>query len=298
MLSTAQQFLRLSNFKKAWEKVAQKQGCAGIDNETIANFSRHCQANLSQLREAVANSTYQPLPYRQIFIPKNQTSFRELQIPTVRDRIVQQALLNVLYPLTEEKFSPASFAYRPQISYLDAVAKVADWREAGYHWVFDADIIDYFNNIQHNLLLIKTRKYVENLGILCLIKAWLSVGVLTKNGLIYPKKGISQGSVISPILANIYLNEFDWKISKSDLKLVRYADDFLILSDSQERLERASSQVAYLLNLIELELNQDKTRITNFERGFQFLGHGFYGQGIFPVDSYRTKKKKQEAFNH
>lgn len=287
------EFLSFSNFQLAWQKVAENQGCAGIDEETIADFAQNQQMNLSQLKDAVAQSTYSPSSLRQILIPKNKGSWRELRIPTVRDRIVQQALLNVLYPLTEEKFSPCSFAYRPNISYLMAVEKVAYWRDRGYHWVLDADIVQYFDNIDHQRLLIEVRKFIDNPGILCLIKAWISAGVLTNEGLVLPQKGIPQGAVISPILANIYLDELDRFISVSDSKLVRYADDFLILSRSQEKIIQAYSEVSQILNFMKLTLHTQKTQITNFERGFRFLGHGFLENAIFPIENSFIKPNSE-----
>ena len=279
------QFLRLSNFQQAWYKVAEKHGCAGIDGETIQHFAREQDTNLSQLRDAVANSTYEPQPCKQILIPKKKGDWRELRVPTVRDRIVQQALLNVFYSITETKFSSDSFAYRPNKSYLDAVKKVAAWRDLGYEWVLDSDIVEFFDRLDHQRLLKEIRKYFNNPGILCLIKAWISVGVLTDSGLILPEKGIPQGAVISPLLANIYLDQFDWLIGNSaDLKLVRYADDFVILAQSQERIIQARVEVAQILQEMGLELHQGKTRITNFETGFRFLGHGFLQKAIFPSE--------------
>ena len=273
-----EKFLSLANFQRAWDKVALKQGCAGIDEETIDEFRRNVRANLSQLREAVADSTYQPLPWKQVLIPKNKGGWRELKIPTVRDRIVQQALLNVLTPVMDNKFASVSFAYRPNMSYINAVEQVARWRDLGYHWVLDADIAQYFDNIDHQRLLREFRKHIDNPGILCLLKAWISVGALT------------QGAVISPLLANIYLDEFDRIISASpDFKLVRYADDFLVLACTQEQIVKAHAEVERVLNSLGLALHPKKTQITNFKRGFRFLGHGFLDNAIFPVESPTTQ---------
>ncbi len=198
---------------------------------------------------------------------------------------MQQALLNVLYPLMEEKFSSASFAYRPNLSYINAVEKIADWRDKGYHWVLDADIVKFFDNIDHHRLLKEVRRHIDNPRILCLIKAWISVGVLTEEGLILPQKGIPQGAVISPLLANIYLHEFDELVTATDLKLVRYADDFLVLAQTHERILQAKSEIISLLDSIGLMMHTEKTQITNFGQGFRFLGHGFLENAIFPVDA-------------
>ncbi len=291
MTDIASKFLDINNFQRAWSKVAENRGCAGVDGETIDSFARNQTVNIYQLLNAVANSNYQPLPCKQVIIPKKNGTQRELKIPTVRDRIVQQALLNVLNPLMEEKFSPVSFAYRPNLSYINAVEKIADWRDIGYVWVLDADIVKFFDNIDHYRLLKEVRLHIDNPGILCLIKSWISVGVLTQEGLILPQKGIPQGAVISPLLANIYLHEFDELVSATDLKLVRYADDFLVLSRSEERILSAKLEIINLLDSMGLTINTEKTQITNFERGFRFLGHGFLENAIFPVDANKVKLK-------
>ena len=293
MNSIVAEFLYLPNFRQAWYKVADNQGCAGIDGETLEDFAQNQELNLVQLRDSVANSTYTPQPLQQVLIPKNSGKFRELRIPTVRDRIVQQALLNVLYPVTEEIFSEASFAYRPNRHYLDAVKKVAYWRDSGYLWVLDGDIVEFFASLDQQYLLAEVRKIVDNSGILCLVKAWISVGTATDKGLIYPEKGVPQGAVISPMLANIYLHKFDEYFAQTELKLVRYADDFLLLSKTQDGIMLAYAQVVQLLNFLGLKLHEEKSRITHFDKGFKFLGHGFLYRSIFPIDDDSKSRKNQ-----
>ncbi len=285
LITILDEFLKIENFQRAWEKVAENRGCAGVDGESIDRFARNQTINIYQLRDAVANVTYQPSPCKQVIIPKRNGTQRELKIPTVRDRIVQQALLNILSPLMEEKFSSASFAYRPNLSYINAVEKVAEWRDMGYQWVLDADIVKFFDSIDHRRLLKAVRLHIDNPRILCLIKSWVSAGVLTEEGVIVPQKGIPQGAVISPLLANIYLHEFDELVTATDLKLVRYADDFLVLARSQERILQAKLEIINLLEAMGLMIHTEKTHITTFERGFRFLGHGFLDNAIFPVDA-------------
>ena len=294
-ISIIEQFLALNNFQVAWEKVAAKQGSAGVDNETIADFGNNLSQNLTLLRDSIANNSYQPLPCKQAFLPKGKGKFRELKIPTIRDRIIQHALLNVITPLIESQFSASSFAYRPNLSYINAVEKVAYYRDNGYVFVLDADIVKFFDNIDHQQLLNKFKKFLNHEDILSLIKAWITAGVLTENGLITSTKGIPQGAVISPFLANIYLDEFDQIISNSDLKLVRYADDFLVLANSQKRIISAYYQVASLLKSWHLELHEQKSQITNFERGFRFLGHGFLQNAIFPLEDSSPKRGKNKG---
>lgn len=294
--SIIEEFLAPSNFQRAWQKVKSKQGSAGLDGETLENFSQDLNANLFNLRESVLNSTYQPLPYKQTLIPKSKGSCRELRIPSVRDRIVQQALLNVLGPILENQFSSASFAYRPNLSYLDAVKAVARWRDLGFCWVMDADIVQYFNNIDHQILLQKIREFIDLSGFLWLIKSWLTAGVVTdQRQLIKIDMGIPQGAVISPLLANLYLNEFDYSFATSEVKLVRYADDFVLLGRSREQISQAGDQVKQILAALKLSLHSEKTQITNFERGFRFLGHGFLENAIFPLESSKNESFSSSA---
>ncbi|ELR98432.1 reverse transcriptase domain-containing protein [Gloeocapsa sp. PCC 73106] len=290
-------FLNHHNFRQAWAKVADNQGSSGIDRETIDKFAADEENNLVALLESVVNNTYTPKPLLQVLIPKDQQKFRELKIPTVRDRIVQQALLNVLYPITENIFSDSSFAYRPNLSYLDAIKKIAFWRDHGFLWVLDADIVTFFDSIDHQKLLLEVRKVIDNPRILCLIKAWITAGISNQQNTIALDRGIPQGAVISPLLSNVYLHQLDEYITKSDLKLVRYADDFVVLSDTEAKIRVAYTQVVQLLNIMGLKLNAEKTKITHFNKGFQFLGHGFFRSAVFPIDekkeSSRLNRKKK-----
>ena len=236
-------FLRLENFQAAWLRVAKNKGCAGVDGETIAQFSKHADQSLMRLVRQIEQGTYQPLPLRQLWVPKKDGTWRSLAVPTVRDRIVQQALLNVLHPMMEPQFEDCSFAYRPRRSHLMAVRQVNHWHHEGYEWLLDGDLVKYFDNVQYPRLL---DEVVERLapadgglaGSLLgsslmpdfyrmLIEQWLSVGVMTKEGLMVPGKGLPQGAVISPILANIYLDDFDEVVLAAGVKLVRYADDMV-----------------------------------------------------------------------
>lgn len=293
MTAIVNDFLAPENFQQAWFKVRDKKGCAGADEESITDFASNLKFNLTTLRESVAQNTYQPHPLKQALIPKNNGKMRELRIPTIRDRIVQQALLNVLVPIVEPTFSDCSFAYRPNRSIIKAVEKIADWHDLGYNWILDADIVKYFDNIDHQILLVQLRQYLNHPGILCLIKAWISSGILTNKEWKRTEKGIPQGAVISPLLANIYLDRFDKAICSDDLKLVRYADDFLLLGKSRNRILQAYSEVIRLLYTLNLTIHTDKTQITNFERGFRFLGHGFIENYIFPLESPRQKSLLQ-----
>lgn len=310
------QFLSPSNFQAAWEKVADNQGCAGVDGETIAQFGQRAEDNLQRLRQTVANGTYKPLPLRQLLIPKKDKSWRELAVPTVRDRIVQQALLNILHGFFEPQFEPSSFAYRPGRSHLMAVRQVENWHKRGYDWILDADLVDFFDTIQHPRLLAEVSERLNAKALrrsdsvlskrlrsqpdlaklsLTLIEQWISSGVATSEGLILPNQGVPQGSVISPLLSNIYLDDFDEAMAESPLKLVRFADDFVLLGRKEHQVQQGLEHISALLKTMGLAMHPEKTEVTNFQRGFQFLGHTFVGDLI--VKNQKEKSSKLEVIN-
>jgi CRISPR-associated protein Cas1 len=292
-------FLDRANFYLAWEKVASNQGGAGVDGETIAHFANHADTYLDNMRRAIADGKYYPMLLRQIFVPKKDGGWRELRVPTVRDRIVQQAILNVLYPVLEREFETSSFAYRPGRSHKMAAQQVSAWYRSGYEWVLDADIVEYFENVRLNRLMAEVRERIapKDLAhgaaiIEKLIPAFLHAGVLTEAGIILPEKGLAQGSVISPILANVYLDDFDEIVMAAGLKLVRYADDFVVMAKKERRILKAKQEITEILAGMGLQLNPDKTQITNFDRGFRFLGHTFVGDLMLPVTRERDREPK------
>lgn len=293
--SLRDRFLSLSNFEQAWDTVASNRGCAGVDGETITDFGYRKASALAALLDAIAEDRYRPMPLRQIWIPKRSGGWRELGVPTVRDRLVQQALLQVLHPLIEPHFEPLSYAYRPGRSHRLAAEQVGVWRDRGYTWVLEADIVRYFERIRHPRLLAEVQERIDVPWVLALVDLWITTGKLTPAGIVLPTLGIPQGSPISPMLANVYLDDLDEAMAQPGWILVRYADDFVVLARSQERSQAAQEQVAQLLTEMGLELHPEKTRITTFEKGFRFLGHTFAGQVVVPPLSRRRRQvQKQE----
>jgi CRISP-associated protein Cas1 len=306
-------FLQLENFQLAWQRVAENKGCAGVDGETIAHIIPRADKVLATLIRQIHMGEYRSLPLRQFWIPKKDGTWRGLGVSTVRDRIVQQALLNVLHPILEPQFEDCSFAYRPGRSHLMAVRQVDYWHRQGYEWVMDADVVKYFDQVGHVRLLAEVAERLPEVGkeagvwrweanrvvsngadfVMALIEQWLSVGVLTKQGLVLPEKGIAQGSVVSPILANVYLDDFDEILLAAGLKLVRYADDFVVLGKTEGQVQEAKELVGQVLTGMGLTLHPEKTRVTNFRRGFRFLGHVFSGD-LVVREAGKTKRERAE----
>lgn len=277
------QFLSADNFAQAWAKVAANQGCAGVDGESIAAIAVEPERVLRGLRRQLRAGQYRPLPLRQFHIPKRSGGSRCLAVPTVRDRIVQQALLQVLHPVMDPQFETSSYAYRPGRSHHMAVDRIRHLQHRGYDWVLDADIIRYFDHIQHSRLLAEVQERLDLDWVLALVHSWLTVGILTPEGIVLPQQGVPQGAVISPILANVYLDDFDELIAAQGYELVRYADDFVVLGHSQAQLAQVQSDIAAYFQTVGLQLHPDKTRLTQFEQGFRFLGHAFVGDLVVPV---------------
>jgi CRISP-associated protein Cas1 len=292
-----QDFYHPENWQVAWQHIKANNGTAGVDGETITHFKNNADTYIPKLIKAVQENRYTPLPLRQFFIPKKDNTWRTLGIPTVRDRIVQQALLNILHPALEPHFSSASYAYRPGRSHLMAVRQVAKWRDQGYHWVLDADLVSYFDNVQHDRLLAEVQERLPQPDFLRLIAIWLKAGIFTKEGVKIPIQGIPIGSGLSPILANIYLDDFDELLATTEFQLVRYADDFTILAKTENQVHTAYEMVVKILTAIELQINPQKTRIVNFDRGFRFLGHTFVGKMAIPdkIKSPRQAAGKRRA---
>jgi CRISP-associated protein Cas1 len=291
------EFYSLENWQAAWQHIKANNGTAGVDGETIEHFQHHADTYIPQLIKAIKENRYTPLPLRQIFIPKKDNSWRTLGIPTVRDRLAQQALLNILHPALEPHFAPSSFAYRPGRSHLMAVRQIAKWRDQGYHWVLDADLVAYFDNVQHDRLLAEVQERLPQPEFLRLIEMWLKAGILTKEGVKIPVQGIPIGSGISPILANVYLDDFDELLATTEYQLVRYADDFTILARQEQQIHTAYELVVNILTKIGLQINPTKTQIANFDRGFRFLGHTFVGKMAIPnkIKSPRQVAGKRRA---
>ena len=281
---------RLSNLKAAWEGVAANQGGAGVDETTIAEFNLNADERLQQLSGALRDRTYKPLPVRRAYIPKaGSKERRPLGIPAVIDRIVQTALRNVIEPIFEQEFDASSYGFRPNLGCNNALAEVEGLLASGRLHVVDVDLRKYFDSIPHKKLMAEVARRIADGAVLDLIESYLHQGVLEDLKLWNPATGTPQGAVISPLLANVYLHPVDVAMRQAGYTLVRYADDMVVLCRSREEAEAALAMLRELLEVRELQLHPEKTRLAHLmERpGFQFLGYVFY-------DRFRDPRKSSE----
>ncbi len=268
-----------ANLQRAFDKVRRNGGSAGADEQTVAHFGRHAQAELGRLQAQLRDGTYEPQPARRAWIPKpGSNERRPLGIPAVRDRVVQGALRHVLEPIFETEFAEHSYGFRPGRGARDALRRVEGLLKAGHDWVVDADLKSYFDTIPHDGLMALVKERVADGRVLALVESFLRAGVMEEaKGWQPTEEGTPQGGVISPLLANLYLNPLDQQMERAGWAMVRYADDFVILCRSQAEAQTALQAVRQWVNEAGLTLHPEKTRVVNAEApdGFDFLGYHF-----------------------
>ncbi|MCK8828594.1 group II intron reverse transcriptase/maturase, partial [Natroniella acetigena] len=279
----------------AGQKVLGNGGCGGVDNVSIEEYENNYGMNMRELHRQLRENTYEPLPVLRTYISKGNGEKRPLGIPVIKDRIAQQAVRQVLEVYLEREFCECSFGFRPNRSAHDAIEKIEEYKKEGYHWVVDADIKSYFDTIDHELLMDFIAEYISDGWVLDIIRSWLTIGVMTEEGREETREGTPQGGVISPLLANIYLHYFDRKMTRRGYKIVRFADDFVILTKSKDKADRALKVTRQTIeNELKLKLHPRKTVVTNFYDGFEFLGFKFhYSRYKRPKERAITKFKNK-----
>lgn len=269
--ATLTQALDPHNLLTAWERVQANDGSAGWDGEGLAQFNRHLNAELAALATEVNQHSYQPQPLLCVAIERADGGTRELAIPSVRDRVLQTAVVRVLQPTIDPYLCDASFAYRPARSVQLALAEVEYWRDMGLRWVFESDIEKFFDRIPHGPLLQVVRRWVADEGLQALIEHWVSAIVWRQTPELL-QRGVPQGSPLSPLLANLYLHKFDLDLQNAGHQHVRYADDFLVLTRTHDEALTAWSDAQTMLKRLGLSLKESKTKVICFDEGFEFLG--------------------------
>ena len=269
---------------QAWSKVVSNDGMAGYDKRSITDYSWRIEEHLSALGRQLLTGTYEPQPLLKLVMLKPSGKLRVLLIPTVMDRVAQTAAAMVLTPLVESELGANTFAYRKGLSRMTAAREIERLRNLGYNWVVDADISSFFDTVDHPLLFHRFRELCDDEELLTLIAQWLTALIVDgHNPKVKNTTGLPQGCPISPMLANLYLDKFDERIEKEGFKLVRFADDFLILCKTKPKAEAARQLSESALAELKLQLNNEKTRITTFSEGFKYLGYLFIRSLVLPT---------------
>lgn len=282
---------KVANLESAWTKTQRKKGAAGVDHVTVAGYAKQRDVKLKRVRERLSSGTYYPSPVRRTYIPKSSGGeLRPLGIPTVEDRMVQTAIRHMIEPIFERTFAESSYGFRPNRGCKDALRQVDRLLKSGRYYVVDADMRQCFDRIPHDKLFARVKERIADKKVLELIQRFLKQEVLDEGCIHAPEQsGTPQGATLSPLLCNIYLNPLDHIMAEHGLKMVRYADDLVILCESKEKAEYALSILAEWVTGNGLELHPEKTRIADMTQArayFDFLGYRFL----------RTAKGKQIRF--
>jgi RNA-directed DNA polymerase len=270
---------RPSTLNAAWLTVKANKGSAGSDHQSIKVFERELEQNLGVLEQELRSGQYRPRPIRRVYIDKpGSKDKRPLGIPAVRDRVVQAALRLVIEPIFEKEFVSHSYGFRPGLGCKDALREVDQLLKAGYTWVVDADLKSYFDSIPHDGLMTEICRHVADGRVLDLLEAFLKQDILENMVVWTPEQGTPQGAVISPLLSNLYLHPVDVAMAAAGFRMVRYADDFVLLCRSQAEARAGLALVRKLTAARGLALHPEKTRLVDAQVpgvGFDFLGYHF-----------------------
>jgi RNA-directed DNA polymerase len=284
------------NLMASYGKVAANKGAPGVDHVTIEAFSDQLESNVGKLVAALGGGVYQPQAIRRTYIPKpGSNEQRPLGIPTVRDRVVQGAIRQVIEPIFEKEFARHSYGFRPGMGCKDALRRVDYLMKAGYVYIVDADLKSYFDTIPHDRLMSRLRERIADGRVLSLIESFLKAGIMEGLKEWEPETGAPQGAVLSPLLSNIYLNPLDHQMVNWGYEMVRYADDFVILCRSQAEAEQALAKVRQWCETEGLTLHSTKTRIVDVRtEGFDFLGYHFQTTRRGRLTRWPRKKSEQK----
>ena len=287
------------NLNRAYKRVKANKGAPGIDGMTIEEALPWLKEHNHELVERIRRGKYRPSPVRRVEIPKPDGGIRKLGIPTVIDRMIQQAMAQQLMPIYEPLFSDNSFGYRPGRGAEDAIRRIKEYAEQGYTRAVVLDLSKYFDTLNHTILLNLLRKQVKDERVIQMVKRYLKSGVMENGVVTETKEGSPQGGNLSPLLANVYLNEFDWEFSRRGVPCIRYADDIVLLARSERAAERLlETSTKYLEETWKLKVNREKSRTVSVFaiRNFKYLGFCFgkNAKGIYIRVHAKSWKKTKD----
>ena len=265
-----------NNLFKAYKQVYKNKGASGVDGVTVDELGYYMYSHKEEIKEQIRNRKYKPSPVRRVYIPKDNGDKRGLGIPTVVDRLIQQAIVQVLSPIYEQQFSETSYGFRPNCSCEMAIIKLLEYFNDGYTWVIDIDLQKFFDTVCHDKLISIIMKTIHDGELVSLIRKYLVSGVM-ENGVVSPTKvGTPQGGNLSPLLSNIMLNELDKELEKRGLKFTRYADDCIIVVQSEKAANRVMESITkFIEKKLGLKVNVEKSKIARPNQ-IKYLGYGFY----------------------
>ena len=288
---TLENVLKSNNVKRAWQRVKRNHGACGVDGMTTEEFPEYARKNWKEVRLQLEENKYLPAPVLRVLIPKRSGGKRALGIPTVVDRVIQQAIAQVLTPVFDPCFSESSFGFRPERSAQDAARKVSELKVQGYRIAVEIDLEKFFDNVNHDILMHLVAKKVRDKPLLKLIGKYLRAGVQL-DGVKQPTKiGVPQGGPLSPLLSNIVLDVLDKELEAREHKFVRYADDFVILVKSERAGTRVQASITrFLAKRLKLPVNQEKSKVIKAQE-VEFLGFTFRGNKLqWTKDAFQELK--------
>ena len=289
-----------NNLNRAYKRVKANKGASGIDGMTVDEALPWLKENGGELLEKIRQGKYKPSPVRRVEIPKDNGGIRKLGIPTVIDRIIQQAIAQVLTPIYEPKFSDGSYGYRPHRSAKDAILKVKEYADEGYKFAVCLDLSKYFDTLNHDMMMNMLREDIKDKVLIDLIKKYLKSGVMENGIVMKTEEGSPQGGNLSPLLANIYLDRFDKEFEGRGVKVIRYADDIILLAKSIRAAERLlGTSTQYLENKLKLKVNTEKSRAISVYsiRNFAFLALRWEGTERVVISEFTQKPRRKPKIN-